>query len=105
MELQGKKLGILVSGSPDQPGFQHGLALAEAALRSGVRVYLYCIDDAVPGVGNTKLQALKEQGLNLFACAYAAERRHFARSDAATFAGLSIVSDLIAATDKFVSFA
>jgi len=42
--------------------------------------------------------------LHLFACAYGARRRNLPLTDQATFAGLSVVSDLIAGTDRFVSF-
>jgi sulfur relay (sulfurtransferase) complex TusBCD TusD component (DsrE family) len=80
------------------------LKLAETALARGVDVYLYCIDDAVPGVDSEPLQALKERGLKLYACAYGAHRRNLPLSDKATFAGLTVVNDLIASTDRFVSF-
>ena len=78
--------------------------VAEAALAEGVDVYLYCIDDAVSGVGQERVQTLKNRGLKLYACAYGAHRRSFPLSDNATFAGLTVVSDLIAGTDKFLSF-
>ena len=104
MLLRGKKLGLLISSSPDSPKFQHGLRLAEAALAEGVDVYIYCIDNAVTGVVNEKLQTMKEHGAKLFACAYGAHRRNFPLSDKATFAGLTVVSDLVAGTDRFVSF-
>ena len=104
MSLSGKKLGLLISSRPDSPKFRYGLSLAEAALSEGVDVYLYCIDDAVSGVGEAKLQMLKERGLKLFACAYGAHRRNFPLSDQATFAGLTVVSDLIAGTDRFLNF-
>ena len=97
-------MGLLLSSKPDSPKFQQGLQLAETALAEGVDVYLYCIDDAVNGVANEKLQTLKERGLKLFACAYGAHRRNFPLSDQATFAGLTVVSDLIAGTDRFLSF-
>ena len=41
MSLRGKKLGVLLSTHPDQPGFKHGLCLAEEAMNQGVDVYLY----------------------------------------------------------------
>ncbi|MEP6662874.1 MAG: DsrE family protein [Verrucomicrobiota bacterium] len=104
MSLRGKKLGLLISSRPDSPKFQQGLRLAESALNEGVDVYLYCIDDAVPGIENPHLQQLKERGLKLYACAYGAHRRNLALNDKATFAGLTIVSDLIAGTDRFLSF-
>jgi sulfur relay (sulfurtransferase) complex TusBCD TusD component (DsrE family) len=104
MSLRGRKLGLLLSTQPDQPGFVHGLRLAEAALSEGVEVYLYCIDEAVSGISDPRLQALKARGLKLFACAYGAHRRNIPLSDEATFAGLTVVSDVMAATDRFLSF-
>lgn len=104
MSLRGKKLGLLLSTRPDQPGFQHALGLAETALNAGVDVYLYCIDDAVHGVGQPQLQSLAARGLKLYACAYAAHRRHLPVNEKAIFAGLGVVSDLMTATDRFVSF-
>jgi DsrE/DsrF-like family len=104
MLLNGKKLGLLVSSAPDSTSFRHGVKVAEAALDLSVDVYLYCIDDAVPGVTDPGLQGLKARGLKLFACAYGAHRRKVALSDAAVFAGLTVVSELIASTDRFLSF-
>ncbi|MSU64241.1 MAG: hypothetical protein EXS31_17930 [Pedosphaera sp.] len=104
MSLRGKKLGLLISTRPDHPNFHRGLKLAETALDEGVDVYLYCIDDAVPGVESTQLQLLKERGLKLYACAYGAHKRNFPLSDKAVFAGLTVVNDLVASTDRFVSF-
>ncbi len=102
--LAGKKLGILISTSPEAPGFRHGIGLATAGLDAGVDVYLYCIDEAVTGLSDRRLQRLREQGLKLYACAYGAHRHAVALSEQATFAGLTVVSDLLAATDRFVSF-
>ena len=104
MNLTGKKLGLLLSTRPEEAPFRHGLKVAAAALDCGVIVYLYCIDEAVHGVADPELQALKTRGVNLYACAYGAQRRRISLSDAATFAGLTVVSDLIAATDRFLAF-
>jgi hypothetical protein len=100
----GKKLGVLLSVPPGHPNFERGLRLVETALNRGVAVYLYCVDEAINGVADAKLQSLKGRGLNLFACAYAAQRRGIPVNDAAAFAGLTVVSDLMTATDRFVSF-
>lgn len=102
--LHGKKLGILISAPPDQSGFRHGIRLAASALDAGVDVYLYCIDAAVPGLADPELQGLKQRGVKLYACAYGAQRRNIPTSELATFAGLTVVNDLIASTDRFVSF-
>jgi hypothetical protein len=104
MSLREKKLGLLLSTRPDHPAFRHGLGLAEAALSQGVRVYLYCIDEAVWGLADSQLQSLKTRGLNLYACAYGAQRRNIPVSDLAVFSGLAMVSDIMAGTDRFLSF-
>jgi sulfur relay (sulfurtransferase) complex TusBCD TusD component (DsrE family) len=104
MSLENKKLGLLLSASPEQPNFDRAIALATAALKNGVQVYFYCIDEAVAGLDRPQLQALKQSGVKLFACAFGAQRRQLSLGDLATFAGLSTVSDLIANTDRFVSF-
>ena len=100
----GKKLGILLSGCPLQPPFHHGVRVAAAALDLGVDVYLYCIDEAVKGVGDPALQALRPRGLKLYGCAYGAHHHGVPVDDRATFAGLTVVSDLAAGTDRFNSF-
>jgi hypothetical protein len=104
MILSGKKLGLLLSTRPETASFQQGLRLAEAALNRGVDVYLYCVDDAVLGVSDSRLQSLKGRGLKLFACAYGAQRRNLPVTGDAVFAGLTVVSDLVAGTDRFLSF-
>jgi sulfur relay (sulfurtransferase) complex TusBCD TusD component (DsrE family) len=104
MSLRGKKLGLLLSTTPGQPGFQHGLRLARAALEEGVQVYLYCVDEAVRGVDDPDLQSLAAWGLKLYVCAYGSHRRGLEQRLKATYAGLALLSDVMAATDRFVSF-
>lgn len=104
MSLREKKLGLLLSTRPAEPNFRHGVNLAEAALAAGLKVYLYCIDEAVLGLGDAQLQSLKARGLNLYACAYGAQRRSVPVSDLAVFAGLGVVNDLMTGTDRFLSF-
>ncbi len=104
MASAGKKLGILISAPPDSASFLHGIRLAAAALSNGCDVYAYCIDEAVPGVARADVQELRDRGLKLYACAYGAHRRDVPVDDRAAFAGLTVVSDLVAGTDRFVSF-
>lgn len=73
-------------------------------MAEGVEVYLYCIDEAVRGVEASRLQELAAHGARIFACAYSADRRLLPRSDKVIFAGLASLSDLMAGTDRFVSF-
>lgn len=104
MDLPQKKTGILLSTAPGTGAFHSGVEAAATALVKGARVFAYCIDDAVTGVGDTRLQALKQQGLILYACAYGANRRRIPTTELATFVGLGVLGDIIASTDEFLSF-
>lgn len=99
-----KKLGILLSCPPTHPNFKHALALARAALRRGLQVYLYCIDEAVTGIAGAAVQGLKKDGMVLYGCAFSARTRNIPIDDRAAYSGLTVVSDLMAATDRFLAF-
>jgi hypothetical protein len=93
-------LTLLLSLPPTHADFRDAVQRAERALAS-TEVYLYCLDDAVEGLQDRELQALRRRGLRLFACAYAAQRRGIPMAEQATFAGLGLLTDLILGTDQF----
>jgi len=99
-----KKLGILVSCEPAHQNFSHAIGLARAAVGRGAQVYLYCIDEAVRGIAREEVQRLKSAGAVLYGCAFSARSRNLPIDDLATYSGLTVVSDLMASTDRFVSF-
>ena len=102
--LQGKKLGVLLTVPPEHSSFRPALALMQAAMEGGVRVYLYCIDEGVRSVATPEVQALKEGGASLFGCAYGAGRRSIELDESATWSGLTVLADVVGSTDRFVSF-
>jgi len=103
VDLTGKKLGVLLTTGPEHPNFRPALALMNAAVDSGVRLYLYCIDEGVRAVATPEIQALKDRA-SLFGCAYGAHRHHIAVDDSAAWSGLTVLADVVGSTDKFVSF-
>jgi hypothetical protein len=103
-ELKGKKLGVLLTTPPEHPNFGPAVALMNAAVDGGVRVYLYCVDDGVRTTGTPELQALKARGISLFGCAYGAGRRSITLDEAAAWSGLTVLADVVGSTDRFVSF-
>ncbi len=103
-ELTGKKLGVLLTTAPAHPNFAPELALMNAALDAGLRVYLYCVDDGVLAVATPEIQELKARGASLFGCAYGADRRHIEVDDSAAWSGLTVLADVVGSTDRFVSF-
>ena len=94
----------MVSVATDAPGFGQALDLAAKAIGDGEKVFLYCIDDAVPGISDPRLAKLREDGLNLFGCAYSMRQRKLPLDESAVFSGLSVLSDIMADTDRFESF-
>lgn len=103
-DLAGKKLGVLLTTEPEHPNFRAAVALMNAAIDGGLRVYLYCVDEGVRSVATPELQALKERGASLFGCAYGAGRRKIPLDDSAAWSGLTVLADVVGSTDKFVSF-
>lgn len=102
--LAGRKLGVLLTTPPVHANFRLAVALMNAALDAGVRVYLYCIDEGVRAVASPEIQALKARGANLFGCAYGAGHRKMPIDESAAWSGLTVLADVVGSTDKFVSF-
>ncbi len=98
-----KRLGILLSTPPDHANLQTAIGLSEAALADQMDVYLYLIDEGVHSLDSDRLLQLSKDGVKLFACAYAAQRRGIPLSDKATFCGLVVFSDLVKGCDRFVA--
>ena len=99
-----KKLGILLSTSPDNKNLETVIGLSHAAIRSNVNVYLYLIDDGVECINDKRVLELSHSGLKLYVCAYGAQKKGIAPSDIATFGGLAILSELTYVCDRFISF-
>lgn len=94
-------LGMLLTTAPDSVEFRSGMALAEEAQREGGRVFLYLLDDAVEGA--MEMRGLAEQGVRISACAYAAQRRSLTFCEHVVYGGFSMLNDIIAHSDRFVS--
>lgn len=94
-------LGMLLTAAPGSLEFQNATALAEESQRKGVRVFLYLLDDAVEGA--REMRGLAEQGVRISACAYAAQRRSLPFFEHVVYGGLSMLNNIIAHSDRFVS--
>ena len=104
VQLAGKKLGVLLTTTPQHPNFRPAVALMNAALDAGIRIYLYCVDEGVRAVATPELQAIKARGASLFGCAYGAGRRNITLDESAAWSGLTVLADVVGSTDRFVSF-
>lgn len=92
---------MLLTTAPGSVEFRSGVALAEGAQWEGGRVFLYLLDDAVEGA--MEMRRLTEQGVRISACAYAAQRRSLPFCEHIVYGGFSMLNDIIAHSDRFVS--
>ena len=62
------------------------------------------IDDGVECILDRRLEEFTANGMKLYVCAYGAQKKGIEPSEAATFGGLAILSELISVCDRFISF-
>lgn len=103
VRMSGKKLGLLLSTPPEHANLNTVVQLSRTALAHGHAVYLYLIDEGTKNLSDVRLGELQAQGLNLFICAYGAQRHGIEPDDQAVFCGLVVLSDLIRGCDQFIS--
>lgn len=105
MDLDRKKLGLMLSTGPEHPNLETMLGLSEAALSRGASVYLYLIDDGVRALDHPGVRALPGRGAKLFVCAYGCQKRRIPLKDAdeVTYCGLVVLTDVINGTDRFIA--
>ena len=102
--MKKRTLGILLSTGPENPNLATAIGLSTAALKAGIDVYLYLIDEGVLTVDNPRFQPLRGSGLKLFACAYGAQQHGVTRKeDKATYCGLVVLSNIVSTCDRFVA--
>ncbi len=61
--MAARKLGLLLSTAPSHPSVETVVQLAQAALRRGVEVYLYLIDEGVKSVTDQRYLGLIDAGV------------------------------------------
>ncbi len=102
--MKKRVLGILLSTGPENPNLSTAIGLSDAALKGGVDVYLYLIDEGILTVDDPRFQPLRDSGLKLFACAYGAQQRGVLRKEEkATYCGLVVLSNIVSSCDRFIA--
>ncbi len=81
------KLGLLLSTPPTHPSVETVVQLAQAALRKGVDVYLYLIDEGVKTAVDQRYLGLIDAGVKMSVCAYGCQQH-----------------GVLTATDRFAGF-
>ena len=89
--MAARKLGLLLSTPPSHPSVETVVQLAQAALRKGVDVYLYLIDEGVKTAVDQRYLGLIDAGVKMSVCAYGCQQ-HGVSDDHDRFEGFFVRS-------------
>ena len=101
------KLGLLLSTPPSHPSVETVVQLAQAALRRGVEVYLYLIDEGVKTAVDRRYISLIDAGVKMSVCAYGCQRHGVPTTTVdsrISLSGLVVLSGIIDRCDRFLAF-
>jgi sulfur relay (sulfurtransferase) complex TusBCD TusD component (DsrE family) len=102
-----RKLGLLLSTAPSHPSVETVIRLAQAAMRRGVEVYLYLIDEGVKMVTDRRYLDLVDAGVKVSVCAYGCQQHGVSTATVdsrVSLSGLVVLSGIIDGCDRFLAF-
>ena len=105
--MPSRKLGLLLSTAPKDKTIDTVVRLAEAAIRQGIEVYLYLIDEGVKGFKDTRFIRLLDGGVKMSVCAYGCQQHGVSTQEVdsrVSLSGLVVLSGIIDACDRFLAF-
>lgn len=107
MTITNRKLGLLLSTPPSHPSVETVVQLAQAALRRGIDVYLYLIDEGVKTVVDQRYLRLVDAGMKMSVCAYGCQQFGVSTvtvDSRVSLSGLVVLSGIIDGCDRFLAF-
>jgi len=105
--MAARKLGLLLSTPPSHPSVETVVRLAQAALRKGVDVYLYLIDEGVKTAVDQRYVRLVDGGVKMSVCAYGCQQHGVLTTtidSRMSLSGLVVLSGIIDRCDRFLAF-
>ena len=101
------KLGLLLSTAPSHSSVDTVVKLAGAALRQGIDVYLYLIDEGVKSMNDVRFSDLLTGGVKMSVCAYGCQQHGVSTTDIdsrISLSGLVVLSGILDGCDRFLAF-
>ena len=105
--MSARKLGLLLSTPPSHPSVETVVQLAQAALRRGIEVYLYLIDEGVKTAVDQRYLGLIDAGVKMSVCAYGCQQHGVLTTTVdsrISLSGLVVLSGIIDGCDRFLAF-
>ena len=105
--MSARRLGLLLSTPPSHPSVETVAQLAQAALRRGIDVYLYLIDEGVKTAVDQRYLILIDAGVKISVCAYGCQQHGVLTTTVdsrISLSGLVVLSGIIDGCDRFLAF-
>jgi sulfur relay (sulfurtransferase) complex TusBCD TusD component (DsrE family) len=105
--MPARRLGLLLSTPPSHPSVETVVQITHAALRQGVEVYLYLIDEGVKAVVDQRYLGLIDAGAKMSVCAYGCQQHGVPTATVdsrVSLSGLVVLSGIIDGCDRFLAF-
>jgi len=105
--MSSPRLGLLLSTPPSHPSVETVVQLTQAALRQGVEVYLYLIDEGVKLAIDQRYLSLIDGGVKMSVCAYGCQQHGVPTATVdsrVSLSGLVVLSGIIDGCDRFLAF-
>jgi sulfur relay (sulfurtransferase) complex TusBCD TusD component (DsrE family) len=105
--MPSQKLGLLLSTAPTNKNIETVARVSEAALRQGIEVYLYLIDEGVKGFTDARFSRLLDGGVKMSVCAYGCQQHGVSTQHVdsrISLSGLVVLSGIIDGCDRFLAF-
>ena len=105
--MAARRLGLLLSTPPSHPSVNTVLCLTDAALRQGIDVYLYLIDEGVKMAADQRYLGLIDAGVKMSVCAYGCQQHGVPTASVdprISLSGLVVLSGIIDGCDRFLAF-
>jgi sulfur relay (sulfurtransferase) complex TusBCD TusD component (DsrE family) len=105
--MPARRLGLLLSTPPSHPSVETVAQLTYAALRQGVEVYLYLIDEGVKTAVDQRYLGLIDAGAKMSVCAYGCQQHGVPTAmvdSRVSLSGLVVLSGIIDGCDRFLAF-
>ena len=102
-----RKLGLLLSTAPSHSSVDVVVKLADAAVRQGIEVYFYLIDEGVKSLKDARFSHLLEGGVKMSVCAYGCPQHGVSTQEVdsrVSLSGLVVLSGIIDGCDRFLAF-
>jgi sulfur relay (sulfurtransferase) complex TusBCD TusD component (DsrE family) len=107
ISMAARKLGLLLSTPPSHPSVETVFRLAQAALRQGIEVYLYLIDEGVKSLSDSRYSEIVGAGAKMSVCAYGCQQHRVSTQNInpqVSLSGLVVLSGIIDGCDRFLAF-